>query len=250
MPNFLLQPNLPEKQVNTVIMSGAYSEFVQAIQELQIKTIHTIKNNNLIDGLSEHADLLYNQPSKDTLVYDYSQRDNIVNYLTIGENKKLITVKSVKTPYPGDCLLNCCVVGNNVFLNTATCCNELLEIYKNNTYNIINVKQGYCKCSISVVNNNAIITDDPSIGHAAAANGIDCIEVTKGSIKLSGFNYGFIGGCSGKINSNQLAFCGDISYHNDYDKIKRFLYKYDVEPISLIKNCPLEDIGGIMPIAE
>ena len=46
-------------------------------------------------------------------------------------------------------------------------------------YEIINVKQGYAKCSICVVSDNAIITADKGIAKAAIQNRIDVLEITR-----------------------------------------------------------------------
>lgn len=73
--------------------------------------------------------------------------------------------------------------------------------------------------------------------------------LSKGQIKLSGYSYGFIGGCCGFIDKSTLVFTGKIDSHTDSKKIKKFLDKYNVNALELTKNC-LTDIGGIIPILE
>jgi hypothetical protein len=63
-------------------------------------------------------------------------------------------------------------------------------------FNIIDVKQGYTKCSVLPVSNNAFITDDISIYNQCVSFGIDVLYVGKGDVSLPGYNYGFIGGCA------------------------------------------------------
>lgn len=114
---------------------------------------------------------------------------------------------------------------------------------------MIPVKQGYSKCSICVVNESAVITDDESV-FAAAGNFLnDVLFVSKGSIGLKGYNYGFIGGCSGKISDNKIAFNGRIESHTDSNQIIDFLQKHSVEPVELT-NSKLLDIGGILPLMQ
>ena len=68
--------------------------------------------------------------------------------------------------------------------------------------------------------------------------------ITKGLVKLSGYNYGFIGGASVYLNpENTLLFFGDITKHVDYNNIKFFCDKNNIK-IDYIPQIHLEDIGG------
>ena len=75
------------------------------------------------------------------------------------------------------------------------------------------------------------------------------LKIQKGFISLPGYDYGFIGGCCGKLSKNILAFTGKIESHPDYNNIKDFCRNYNVNVLSLT-NDDLLDIGGILPIAE
>ena len=112
----------------------------------------------------------------------------------------------------------------------------------------LDIKQGYCKCSCLVINENALITDDKSIYNIALKNGVDCLLVSKGDVTLPGHNYGFIGGASGKISKTEVLFFGDVTKHRDYKKIADFIEKHGCKIISL--DFPLTDFGGIIPITE
>ena len=128
--------------------------------------------------------------------------------------------------------------------NTKTVFKQILSTDKE----IIDTNQGYTKCSIAVVSDNAIITDDVDI-YKKCKKKIDVCFVEKNSVRLNGYNYGFIGGCCGKISKDKLAFFGDVNYHKNSKEIKEFCYKYDVECISL-SNLPLYDYGSLIPIIE
>jgi hypothetical protein len=68
-------------------------------------------------------------------------------------------------------------------------------------------------------------------------------------IELKGLDYGFIGGASGLISPNLLAFAGDITAHPDFDKIEKFLFKNGIN-IKILDDGPLMDIGTITIIKE
>ena len=104
------------------------------------------------------------------------------------------------------------------------------------------VKQGYTRCSVCKINDNAIITADKSIADEALVRGADVLLISAGNILLNGYDYGFIGGASVTYR-NKIFFFGNIEKHPDYLKMCDFAEKYSVKLISL-SNLPLCDIGG------
>ena len=140
-------------------------------------------------------------------------------------------------------------LGKSFFYNEKTTDNKIIDYYLNNSVKPIKVNQGYIKCAICPVTENAFITDDTSIYNAAVDNGFDALLVSKGSVKLKGYDYGFIGGCTGFIDKNVLLFNGDINYHKDCNKIIDFLSLYNVKA-EIIENKPLYDVGSIVPLTS
>ena len=113
-------------------------------------------------------------------------------------------------------------------------------------YGLINVKQGYAKCSCAAVSDHAIITADNGIIRSLEDNPIDVLSIGKGSIRLDGADTGFIGGASGYDKDRKtLYFCGNIKEHPDYNSIKRFCNEQDTQIVSL-NDDHLTDIGGII----
>ena len=112
---------------------------------------------------------------------------------------------------------------------------------------MINVKQGYCKCSICIVDDNSIITSDEGIYKEVIKYGIDCLLIQKGHIDLFELDYGFIGGCSGLISDKTLMFFGDIKKHPDYNKINTFVSSKNKTIISLSDE-NLLDLGSLIPL--
>ncbi len=243
----LKTPNIPRSKVTVVAVSESADEALfQKLDELGIEAIKTQRSNNVKD-INYHSDLFLLNISQGNLFIEESQRDSFVKYLTIGY--KLKEISSIRSPYPLDCGLNCVVMGDKIICNRKTVHADVSDFAHNNGYGLIDVKQGYTKCSVCVVNDNALITDDESIYNACQNNLIDSILISKGSIRLKGFDYGFIGGCTGLIDKNNMLFNGDLNCHTDCNKIIDFLGKYSVKPI-IIENRPLEDIGSIIPLCE
>lgn len=152
-------------------------------------------------------------------------------------------------PYPTEAIYNA-VATDELFIHRLdiTAPDLLAHIYGLDGVIMINVSQGYTRCSLLPVNDNSFITSDPGIAKALKSMGADVLLVTCNTIKLQGYSYGFIGGCAGNLlidGTPTLVFNGDLSSHPDYEKITSFAEDHDYE-IKYFPNYPLEDIGSIL----
>ncbi len=75
-----------------------------------------------------------------------------------------------------------------------------------NGIEIVDVKQGYTRCSTAVIGKNSAITADSTIYNALTKNGIDVLKIDSGSVRLDGYGYGFIGGACTMIDDDTVAF--------------------------------------------
>ena len=243
---FLNNPNLPNKRVTSVFAYVDDIALKRLFNDLGINVISVSENPLLDSPVSRHADILANYVGKSTFMIDKHQTefcryiDNNGGYYNLIEN--------IKSPYPEECLLNFADIGDYIICNKSLLTEEITRFLPSKT--IIDVKQGYSKCSVCICKRNTIITDDISIYNALLQyNNIKSLLVEKGSVNIVKYNYGFIGGCCGLIDKNILLFNGELSRHSDFDKIKKFLYDNDIKYID-IKGKTLTDIGSIIPIME
>lgn len=243
---FVKNPNLPAGEVATVAISADASQAIKKLNSLGIETIKIYKNPLLPAPVASHTDLQILHLEKNRFLAS-------TEHLFLGELQQKANITKIRAQlgnkYPNDVLLNCKIVGNNIILNKRTVSQEVLDFANERALNVIDVKQGYAGCSVCVINESAIITDDESI-FAATQNFLnDVLLIQKGSILLKGYNYGFIGGCCGKISSTKLAVNGRIESHSDYKRIMDFTNKHNIEIVELTDE-PITDIGGIIPITE
>ena len=108
--------------------------------------------------------------------------------------------------------------------------------------------QGYTRCCCLPVNDSSFITSDEGIAKALEKTDADVLRISRASIALPGFDYGFIGGCAGHITVNgrkTMIFNGDLSAHPDYKKIAAFIEDRDID-ILFFEDFPLTDIGSIL----
>jgi len=124
------------------------------------------------------------------------------------------------THYPNDIAYNVLIYKNKAFGKKDYIDDVVLSELKRQDIELINVNQGYAKCSCAV-SKSGVITADDGIFDALEKNKINALKITPGHVKLSGYDYGFIGGASGEIRG-KLTFFGDVSKHPDFLKIKEF----------------------------
>lgn len=122
--------------------------------------------------------------------------------------------------YPNDIAYNVLIYKNKAFAKRDYIDPVVLKELKKQNIELINVNQGYAKCSCAVCD-KGVITADDSIFKALCEQGINSLKITPGYVKLTGYDYGFIGGASGVIDG-KLTFFGDVSKHPDFFKIKEF----------------------------
>ncbi len=243
---YVKMPNLPQGRVKSVAISCEAGEAIKKLNSLGIECIKIQKDKRLPEPVNSHADIQLLHIGNNT-VFCYSehlctveaeQKFNIINIEQKTGNK-----------YPDDARLNCAIISDKIICNKNTVAREVLEYAEKSGLTVIHVNQGYSRCSVCVVNENAIITDDKSLFTAAQNFFNDAQFISKNSILLKGYDYGFIGGCCGKIDKDLIAFNGAIESHTDYKLITDFLERNNVKCIEL-HNGRLTDIGGILPLTE
>ena len=87
---------------------------------------------------------------------------------------------------------------------------------------IIDVKQGYARCSVCLLGQEGAITADRGLKKELEKIGINVLLIDSGSIRLEGYSYGFIGGASLVIDKNVIFF-GDVTRHPDGERMLEFI---------------------------
>jgi len=148
--------------------------------------------------------------------------------------------------YPNNAKYNAVVMGKYFIHNLKVTSQDLLDDVKRLDKKNIHVNQGYTKCNMAVVSDNAAITSDEGIAQALEKVNIDLLVIEPGHIALKGQNYGFIGGTSGRVGDDMI-FHGNLSVHPDFNKIADFLKKHNCN-LKYFEEFELEDIGSIIEV--
>lgn len=210
--------------MKNVIISDLYPCFCDALCNYGYNIIPTKKINSFLEPEQKHADMQ-----------------------VIKIRDKVFTLDDcVKTPgriYPQNILLNCLYMNGTLFGKLDAIDDIVLDYCEDNNIKLVNVAQGYAKCSTLMLNDNAAITADRSIEKALIKNGAEVLLIEPGHIELTGFDYGFIGGAS-FCDDNKTFFFGNVKAHHDYERIKQFCSKNKLNIKILCEDMPLTDIGG------
>lgn len=250
MEKFIKTPFIPKGKVKTVIVDRRIPTCIQnKIRAEGINIIKTPRCMDLYEAISCHPDILMHHIGENEIII----APNIYNYIREELEKlnfKVVLGRTIlKSTYPGNIAYNVGRVGKFAIHNFKYTDEILLKKLIEKDIELINVKQGYAKCSICIVNERAIITSDKGIAKNVEKYGIDVLLIKSGYIDLPGVSHGFIGGATGLIGKEKMLFCGDIARHSDYKKIKSFLQKYSIDML-FIKNKKLIDLGSVIPIIE
>lgn len=197
---------------------------------------------DLYEAVCGHPDMLVHFINKKNLLVHNSMNKSFISSLENYGLNIILSGKKLKINYPEDIILNALNM-ENIFVHTLAFTDKNL-LNSINDKKLINIKQGYSKCSTVIVSDNAIITSDKGICSALLDEGLDVLLLPPGDILLPGLDYGFIGGCCGLINESQLAIYGNLDFYLYGNEVKIFLKKHDVEPIYL-RNGKLIDRGSI-----
>jgi hypothetical protein len=217
------------------------------LKRRNIQIIKTIGCSECYNAIKHHPDIAICNLGEGNIVV----APNVYKYyFDILSNRGFNVLKGdshIKRGYPNNIQYNVAIFGKYAIHNFKYTDRQILDYINKKNLTKINVKQGYSKCSICIVDENSIITSDEGIYNNVLKYGIDCLLIRKGNIDLFELDYGFIGGCTGLISKNKIAFCGDVTKHPDYEKINEFLKRKNKEIVSLSKE-KLLDLGSIIPL--
>ena len=232
-------PNLPDR--GTVLICDKSVSLSEKFEHF----IPTVSISALPKSMRYHTDLQILYMGKGVFLsspetYDY-YRENLAPFGA----KVIRGEKNVGSTYGEDCAYNILMMGKYAFHNTKFTPKIAKDYFEKNNIKLIHVSQGYTKCAVAPISENAAITADVSIKKAMDEIGIDCLLIEWEGVSLPGFSYGFFGGCSGRISNNEFFVCGTLKNHPSVDKIKSFLEKQDMVLIEMDDDV-LRDIGSFI----
>ena len=233
------------------VASDADPRLTEWIGSLGIETV-SVETEGLVSGpVSRHPDMFICRlgigDAADIVVCpdlaDYADLSGESSEET-GASKAITGETHLKAGYPDEVRYNAACTGKYFIHNLKHTAPELLDAARSRGISLVDVRQGYAKCSIVIVDEESIITYDRGISKACRAAGLDVLEVAPGHVLLPGYDTGFIGGTSGRCG-DFLVFNGNLSEHPDYGRIRDFVTGKGLR-LKYFEEWPLTDIGSLV----
>ena len=249
MEQFVVKPNLPQGRAKSVIMGSGYRELETALNELGIKVICIADNDGIAQPVRAHVDMSAYYCGNGKLIISKNIFDSCDTEMFPSGTMLRCSNAAQGDKYPLDIGLNACEVGDTIFCSVENTDAAILECAQKRGKKLINVRQGYAKCSVCVLDEKHIITADKSIAEAAQNAGIEVLLIEPGFFELPGYDYGFIGGSCFKCSADVIAFTGRLDGHSNKESILKFVKNLGIKVVYLTnKRC--FDVGSILPLSE
>lgn len=243
---FLKDANIPERKVDIVcIDKNRDKKITDELNTLGIKIIDAEGAEGIVSPVKSHADVVLHHLGENKFVVEPTVFDYFKKAFEGMDANLIMGTSRLENKYPRDSLYNGARIGNSIFFKALD--KSILDYDEKIYTRKIKVNQGYSKCSIAVCDKNSFITSDDGIYKAGEENGFNVLKIRPGYIRIKEYDYGFIGGATGLISNDILAFAGDFLTHPDNEDIKSFLRNINIYPYSLSKGS-LSDIGSIIPV--
>ena len=208
-------------------------------------------------SISAHPDIFFFQ-TEDGLIYAPNAPKKIVKELKKRKIKLTEGRKEVGKKYPETVPYNAVGIGETLIHNLKHTDSTILSLYENH----IHVNQGYTRCNLVALNENAFITSDVAICRDASTMSFikqnensfteDIVDtsvqkfvlyIDPKQIKLEGHDHGFFPGCCG-VWKNNLIVCGSTKYLKEKEELDRFLKDNNFNLIELYDG-ELVDVGSV-----
>ncbi|MFA9397568.1 MAG: DUF6873 family GME fold protein, partial [Clostridiaceae bacterium] len=205
----------------------------QNLINLDFKIIKTPCCSVLDEATKGHPDMLMNFLDNKTILLHKDINKNFIKKLKDFGFDVILSKNSIESKYPKDIILNS-VNTKNLFIHYLKYTdNALLDNVQHKT--LIDVKQGYSKCSTLYINEESFITSDLGIGNSLKKIGCDVLILPFGDILLPPLDYGFIGGTCGMLDEKTIGFYGSLDYYKYGKEVLTFLKKHNTKAIYLRK---------------
>lgn len=225
----LLNPNAEETIRNT-------------FRRLDIQPVEIPRSANVHPALSGHADIQFFLSGN--MLFTHPGLP--ASFIRSIDDK--IDIRVCNTPlgakYPEDCRYNIAATGKYAFHKLRYTETAISDHLHETGVRMIDVRQGYSRCSTLVVDENSIVTADVSIHSEALKAGLNALLIRPGHVGLKGFKYGFIGGASGH-DAESVYLSGRLEQHPDGNAIHDFIAARGKRVINL-SDGHINDLGSFL----
>lgn len=229
-----------------VLLSEQANQILKNFLILKGHKIIEIKKTDIVyDAVCSHTDIYVCKIGSE-IILEPTQFEFIKDPLALNNAKYKVGQNKLSFEYPHNISFNAYCSDKYLIHNLKYTDPVILNTAKERKLIPINISQGYTKCNIVEIDTYSLITSDVGIAKTLENYDLDVLLISQGHVLLDGFDYGFLGGASGKVG-NKIIFNGDLTLHPDFKKIIDFIQSKNLEVV-YFKEYPLSDIGSIIEI--
>ena len=237
------------KDKSVLIDYRASTEIKGNLANMGITVICTSSCNNLPWQVNGHPDMVYHRVTEKLACVAPDCFTDLMKAFSLHKNifEGRVFIKGDTTlgrDYPKDVPYNLLRIGNRIFGKLAATDKKLLKAIEEEGIELVDVKQGYAKCSVAVVSETSAITSDAGLIKELEHHGIQSLYLEPGGIVLPGYEYGFIGGASGLLE-NTFFLTGKYEQDSINKRIEEFVDEMGVH-IVYLSNEKIVDLGSIL----
>ena len=149
------------------------------LNNLGVNIIKSTSCNNTYDAIKYHPDISVCKLNDNNIVVAPNVYDYYKNALKPYGFNVICGDSTIKNKYPYNIHYNIVILKNFAIHNFKYTDKVILKYLEENNIKKINVSQGYCKCSICIVDDNSLITSDEGIYKEVIKHDIDCFTNRK-----------------------------------------------------------------------
>ncbi len=226
--------------MNTIFLSELANPVFIEYMNTRGCVIFTHKDTRFDPRICTHPDLVLTV-MEDLIILDENIDPTVPEKLDQLDIPYVSASSKLSPDYPNDIAYNI-VTTKEVLIHNLEYTNPLLALHSKYTNkHLIQVKQGYTKCSTVVVDQHHLITSDRGI-YDNVKDYMEVLLIQPGHVELEGFEFGFLGGASATLDDT-VVFHGDLSKHPDYQEIVSFIESAR-KKVLYFHEFPLTDIGS------
>jgi len=242
---------MADKPLNLILDYRTSEKELRGLLSFGFNLIPTDKVSSLYEAVNGHPDLQFFCIEKKLIAHkDLSEiqmklLQKLGAPITLGNS-------SLSLPYPKNvpynALLTPDLMMHRLDATDPVILSEIQELKKSREIRLVNVRQGYSRCSCAYVGNNSYITEDLVMAEKLISLGKEVFYRKHSNVYLEGFDFGFIGGAISllTINNEELVLIsGSLDSYFYGKELKTFLELRDIR-YECLSEGKLMDRGSII----
>ena len=244
---------MADKPLNLIVDCRTSDKELQRLLSFGFNLIPTEKVSSLYEAVDGHPDLQFFRIEKKVIAHQGLCKNQMELLSKLGASI-ILGNSSLSLPYPKNIPYNA-LLSPDLFMHRLDSTdpiilNEIQELKKSKDISLVNVRQGYSRCSCAYVGNNSYITEDIVMTERLLALGKQVFYQKHSNVYLEGFDFGFIGGAISLISihgEELVLISGSLDSYFYGKELKEFLKRRNIR-YECIGEGKLMDRGTIISI--